>query len=137
MLLQHLRVSAKWMGLVAAAGALAVLAACAATRGAVTGARLALPDSAADAGQWMSYGRTWDEQRFSPLQQINDQNVGRLGLAWYADGIGRCRIHRVTRYGRNRKAAHFSIGAGGPDGQPIARKAARTPFSRDLSACWR
>jgi quinohemoprotein ethanol dehydrogenase len=36
-------------------------------------------------GQWMSYGRTWSEQRFSPLKQINDHNVKRLGLAWYAD----------------------------------------------------
>ncbi len=33
-----------------------------------------------DGGQWMSYGRTWDEQRFSPLKQINDKNVKRLGL---------------------------------------------------------
>ena len=38
-----------------------------------------------DPGQWMSYGRTWDEQRFSPLKQINDQNAGRLGLAWFAE----------------------------------------------------
>jgi quinohemoprotein ethanol dehydrogenase len=36
-------------------------------------------------GQWMSVGRTWSEQRFSPLKQINDKTVGRLGLAWYAD----------------------------------------------------
>ncbi|HEY2591492.1 MAG TPA: PQQ-dependent dehydrogenase, methanol/ethanol family [Steroidobacteraceae bacterium] len=36
-------------------------------------------------GDWMSNGRTWGEQRFSPLTQINDQNVKRLGLAWYAD----------------------------------------------------
>ena len=36
-------------------------------------------------GQWMSVGRTWSEQRFSPLAQINDKTVGRLGLAWYAD----------------------------------------------------
>ena len=36
-------------------------------------------------GQWASYSRTWDEQRYSPLDQINDQNVQRLGLAWYAD----------------------------------------------------
>lgn len=33
----------------------------------------------------MSNGRTWSEQRFSPLTQIDDTNVGRLGLAWYAD----------------------------------------------------
>jgi quinohemoprotein ethanol dehydrogenase len=38
-----------------------------------------------DAANWMSYGRTWGEQRFSPLTQINESNVSRLGLAWYAD----------------------------------------------------
>src|SRR5216683_2544353 len=32
-------------------------------------------------GNWMSYGRTYSEQRFSPLKQINDQNVGQLALA--------------------------------------------------------
>ena len=36
-------------------------------------------------GNWMSYGRTYSEQRFSPLKQINDQNTGQLGLAWYVD----------------------------------------------------
>ena len=36
-------------------------------------------------GQWMSHGRTYDEQRFSPLDAINDQNIGELGLAWVAD----------------------------------------------------
>ena len=36
-------------------------------------------------GDWMSYSRGWDEQRFSPLTQINDTNVQQLGLAWYAD----------------------------------------------------
>src|SRR6266481_2508909 len=36
-------------------------------------------------GNWMSYGRTYSEQRFSPLKQISDQNVGQLALAWYVD----------------------------------------------------
>jgi len=36
-------------------------------------------------GNWMTYGRTYGEQRFSPLHQINDQNVSQLGLAWYYD----------------------------------------------------
>ncbi|MGB6449953.1 MAG: PQQ-dependent dehydrogenase, methanol/ethanol family [Steroidobacteraceae bacterium] len=36
-------------------------------------------------GNWMSVGRTYDEQRFSPLTQINEHNVKRLGLAWYYD----------------------------------------------------
>ena len=34
---------------------------------------------------WMTYGRTYDEQRFSPLTQINDRTVSQLGLAWYFD----------------------------------------------------
>jgi quinohemoprotein ethanol dehydrogenase len=33
-------------------------------------------------GNWMSHGRTYDEQRFSPLQKITDANVGQLGVAW-------------------------------------------------------
>ena len=31
---------------------------------------------------WLSYGRDYYEQRFSPLDQINDNNAGQLGLAW-------------------------------------------------------
>ncbi|HEY5665547.1 MAG TPA: PQQ-dependent dehydrogenase, methanol/ethanol family [Gammaproteobacteria bacterium] len=34
---------------------------------------------------WMTWGRTYTEQRFSPLDQINDENIGELGLAWYFD----------------------------------------------------
>jgi quinohemoprotein ethanol dehydrogenase len=34
---------------------------------------------------WMTYGRTYGEQHFSPLHQINDQNVSPLGLAWFYD----------------------------------------------------
>ena len=34
---------------------------------------------------WMTYGRTYDEQRFSPLNQINDRNVSQLGLDWSFD----------------------------------------------------
>ena len=36
-------------------------------------------------GQWLTYGRTYDEQRYSPLTQINAENVSQLGLAWFAD----------------------------------------------------
>ena len=32
---------------------------------------------------WLSTGRTYDEQRHSPLDQINQQTVSELGLAWY------------------------------------------------------
>jgi quinohemoprotein ethanol dehydrogenase len=34
------------------------------------------------ATDWTTYGRTNDEQRFSPLDQINEQNIGQLGLQW-------------------------------------------------------
>ena len=33
----------------------------------------------------MSYGRTYSEQRFSPLTKINADNAKNLGLAWYYD----------------------------------------------------
>ena len=36
-------------------------------------------------GNWLAYGRTYEEQRFSPLNQINRENVKKLGLAWYKD----------------------------------------------------
>ncbi|MDP1874348.1 PQQ-dependent dehydrogenase, methanol/ethanol family [Phenylobacterium sp.] len=32
--------------------------------------------------EWLSYGRSYSEQRFSPLTQINTESVGELGLAW-------------------------------------------------------
>ena len=53
------------------------------TPAAVTAARLIAAD--AEPGQWMSHGRTYDEQRFSPLDQIKKDNVKELGLAWFAD----------------------------------------------------
>ena len=52
---------------------------------AVDGARLRAIDAPANVGDWLSHGRGWDEQRFSPLDQINDGNVDRLGLAWFDD----------------------------------------------------
>nr|WP_315406586.1 PQQ-dependent dehydrogenase, methanol/ethanol family [uncultured Pseudomonas sp.] len=36
-------------------------------------------------GEWLSHGRTYAEQRFSPLKQIDASNVRSLGLAWYMD----------------------------------------------------
>lgn len=35
--------------------------------------------------EWISYGLTPGETRYSPLNQINTGNVGRLGLAWSYD----------------------------------------------------
>src|SRR5207244_4661772 len=31
---------------------------------------------------WLMFSRTYDAQRFSPLEQINKQNVTQLRLAW-------------------------------------------------------
>jgi quinohemoprotein ethanol dehydrogenase len=44
-----------------------------------------LAKAASEPGQWMTYGGTYSEQRFSQLKQINSGNVGSLGLAWYGD----------------------------------------------------
>jgi quinohemoprotein ethanol dehydrogenase len=35
-----------------------------------------------DAANWVMYGRTYDDHRFSPLTQINEQTIGKLGLVW-------------------------------------------------------
>lgn len=34
---------------------------------------------------WPGFGRSYGEQHFSPLTQINEQSVSGLGLAWYMD----------------------------------------------------
>jgi PQQ-dependent dehydrogenase (methanol/ethanol family) len=39
----------------------------------------------AEPGNWLSNGRTYSEQRYSPLDQIDEATVGDLGLAWYLD----------------------------------------------------
>lgn len=53
------------------------------TPAAVDNMRLIAADD--EPGQWMGPGRTYGENRFSPLESINDRNVGQLQLAWYAD----------------------------------------------------
>src|SRR5215469_10533867 len=49
----------------------------------VNGSRIVAADG--EPGNWMTHGRTYSEQHFSPLKQINDGNVSGLGLAWYFD----------------------------------------------------
>ena len=51
--------------------------------GAVDEARIVGADQ--EPGNWLAHGRTYDEQRFSPLDRINADTIGKLGLAWYAD----------------------------------------------------
>ncbi len=54
----------------------------------VDGARILRADS--EPHNWLAHGRTYSEQRYSPLDQIDQGNIRRLGLAWaYATGTRR------------------------------------------------
>ena len=39
----------------------------------------------ADGRNWLAYGRTYSEQRFSPLDEINRDTVAELSVDWYLD----------------------------------------------------
>lgn len=67
----------------AVALAWAALAAAPALAGGVDDARLAAAESSP--ADWIAHGRTWAEQRYSPLQSIDISNVGGLELAWSHD----------------------------------------------------
>ena len=60
-----------------------VLGGCGAPIADIDGERIQRADS--EPGVWLSHGRTYDEQRYSPLNQINVDNVEDLGLAWHYD----------------------------------------------------
>ena len=45
----------------------------------------ASPGPTKNSANWMTYGRTYSEQRFSPLARITADNTKQLGLAWYAE----------------------------------------------------
>jgi len=51
--------------------------------GPVTAQRILKADE--EPGNWLTHGRTYSEQRFSPLDQISDKNVKDMGLAWHFD----------------------------------------------------
>jgi quinohemoprotein ethanol dehydrogenase len=89
-------------GIIALCGSLLVLVACnkpattaapvdqasapaTAPQAKVDGARLLAASDPANAGQWMSHGRDYSEQRFSPLTEVSVENVTQLGLTWFAD----------------------------------------------------
>jgi quinohemoprotein ethanol dehydrogenase len=64
----------------------------------IKGSTFALADSAEsrlvaadqEPQNWLTHGRTYSEQRFSPLTRVNATNAKDLGLAWYHDlGTGR------------------------------------------------
>lgn len=49
----------------------------------VTAARIEA--AASNNAEWLTHGRTYAEDRFSPLNQINRNTVSELGVAWYFD----------------------------------------------------
>lgn len=49
----------------------------------VTESRIILADS--EPGNWLAHGRTYSEQRYSPLDSINTDSVKQLGLTWHYD----------------------------------------------------
>ncbi|MBI1339373.1 PQQ-dependent dehydrogenase, methanol/ethanol family [bacterium] len=49
----------------------------------VDGAAIINADATPDV--WLSHGRTYSEQRFSPLESVTGANVGELGLAWMSE----------------------------------------------------
>jgi PQQ-dependent dehydrogenase (methanol/ethanol family) len=59
----------------------------------INAARLGAPD--AEPHNWLTHGRDYGEQRFSPLDQIKTSNVGSLGLAWHWE-TGSLRGHEAT-----------------------------------------
>ena len=42
-------------------------------------------EAESEPGNWLAHGRTYEEQRFSPLSQINKETVSDLGLVWSKD----------------------------------------------------
>ncbi|WP_313805928.1 PQQ-dependent dehydrogenase, methanol/ethanol family [Sphingobium sp.] len=76
------RSSASWLSCLAA---LALVAGCSSDRA----GQPAVDDSAfksiEQGANWPGYGRTYDESHFSPLDQVNSENVAKLGLEWSMD----------------------------------------------------
>lgn len=51
----------------------------------VPGAQSAASSFSRAERDWSSFGHSDTEDHFSPLTQVNDANIGKLGLAWYYD----------------------------------------------------
>jgi quinohemoprotein ethanol dehydrogenase len=76
-----------------AAAATALLASASAAQAPVDDSRLAEAEKAP--ADWLAHGRTWSEQRYSPLAHVNEGNVAGLAPAWvYA--TGETRGHEAT-----------------------------------------
>ena len=61
----------------------------------------------ADSSEWLSYGRTYSEQRYSPLRQIDEQSVSRLESPVEAGPRHTCRLCEL-RHRRPRPAERMA-----------------------------
>lgn len=71
------------IALAAAFAVATLLAGCGGGTADIDGKRIAAADDTP--GEWLTHGRTYGEQRFSPLTQISRATVKDLGLAWSYD----------------------------------------------------
>ena len=76
--------SSRRLALAAAAVCILAIIGCGRSRAVVVD-DAALRAADADPANWITYGHTYSEQRFSPLKQIDEQTVSKLGLAWSYD----------------------------------------------------
>ena len=83
----------------------------------------ALRAADADSTQWLSYGRTYNEQRHSPLQQVDERSVARLALAWSVD-FQTLRGLEATPTGERRRSLRHQrgIASGSPSGPAAAAR---------------
>ena len=86
------RIFAAWLLGAAAAGTVPFAALAQATSGPDD---RALVNAAESGDEWLTYGRDYAETRFSPLDQIDERSVSRLGLAWTYE-TGSVRGHEAT-----------------------------------------
>ncbi len=76
---------------------------------AASGAEVSMVDGT-NPDDWPSYGRTYGEQHFSPLDQVNAETVDRLGLAWSLDlPVGNTTTQPIVVDGVIYFAARYSV----------------------------
>ncbi|MCH2192295.1 MAG: PQQ-binding-like beta-propeller repeat protein, partial [Gammaproteobacteria bacterium] len=88
---------------------------------------------------WRSHGRTYDEQRHSPLRDINTENVSNLGLEWYFDlqtdrGIEATPIvHNGMIYVTSAQSVLFALNA--KTGEPVWQFDPKIDKAQSAYAC--
>lgn len=60
---------------------------------------------------WLTHGRTYTEQRYSPLAQVNADTVGKLGLAWVYELIRAYEARQAVALYANEQASTKPAGA--------------------------